>query len=312
MNDTDTPATDDDTPRFTLKAEANRRINFDGPPTDELPEWGGVAEGNGVRYILHPPVDFEIAYRIPEYLLFSPYARAVVTVSFNDGPIRRKVWAAGSALVVPPDTCVRARMVDPTEFLVVVVAAERAEAVIDRVARGRAWAPEIVEDFVDAGFAALQRELRRSLLGDPLIEPAYLEAIADGMMARVGCRYAGAAVGEHHKEALAPATLQRIVQRIEADLGEKLAVSELAGDAGLSRSHFSRAFQAATGETPQEFIIGRRLCRARDLLADGERSIAEIAAATGFSSQAHLSTAFKKRLGLTPARYRDAFRKETE
>ncbi len=170
------------------------------------------------------------------------------------------------------------------------------------------WAPEILDDFTDPGFAALHQEARRSLLGDPLVEPAYLAALADAIFARIGCQYAGTALGKQLKETLAPATLRRVVQRIETDLGDKLTVEDLADEASLSRSHFSRAFQAVTGETPQEFIIGRRLCRAREMLAEHQQSVAEIAAATGFSSQAHWSTAFKKRLGLTPARYRDAFR----
>lgn len=134
--------------------------------------------------------------------------------------------------------------------------------------------------------------------------------LADAMMARIGCYFTGTSLPAQPKEALAPGTLRRITQRIEEDLARKLTVEELAREAGLSRSHFSRAFQAATGQTPQEFIIYRRVCRARDLLAQDDRSIAEIAAATGFSSQAHLSTAFRKRLDLTPARYRDAFQKK--
>ena len=292
--------------RFTLKADGNRRVDFDGEPTTTLPEWGGVARADGVRFILHPPLDFEIAYRVPDYVIFSPYARAAVDVSLKDGPRRRKAWAAGSAIVIPPETCVRAKMVDPVEFLCVVVAPERAERVIGHAARGRTWAPEIIEDFADAGFAALQQEVRRSLLGDPLVEPAYLEALADAMVARIGCHLAGATLVPQPKEAIAPGLLRRIVQHIEASLGQKLMVEDLAEDVGLSRSHFSRAFLAATGQTPQEFIIGRRLCRARDLLTGSAQSVAEVAAATGFSSQAHLSTAFKKRLGVSPARYREA------
>ncbi|MEO1242519.1 MAG: AraC family transcriptional regulator [Pseudomonadota bacterium] len=293
--------------RFALKAEGERHTPFDGEPARELPEWGGVARGDGVRFILHPPLNFEIAYQIPDYFIFAPYSRAIIDVSVHDEPRRRRTWAAGSAFVVPPETRVRAKMADPVEFLCVIVAPERAEAVFERTARGRLWSPQLIEEFVDPGFAALHHEVRRSLLGDPLMEPAYLEAIADSMMARVGCRLAGAAIGSSSKEAISPGVLRRILQYIEGNLVDKLAVEELARDAGLSRSHFSRAFQAATGEPPQEFIIGRRICRARDMLSETDHNVAEIAALTGFSSQAHLSTAFKKRLGLTPARYREAF-----
>lgn len=294
--------------RFVLKASENRNIPFDGPPATELPEWGGIAKAEGVRYVLHPPLDFEIAYRIPEYLIFTPYARAVVDIAIQDGPKRRRAWSAGSAFFVPPDITVRARMSEPTEFLCVVVAPEQAEAVFRRTARDQVWAPEVIEEFIDPGFAALQREARRSLLGDPIVEPAYLATLAEAMLARIGCHLSGKPLAANvTREALSPGILRRIAHHIEANLREKLTVEELARDAGLSRSHFSRAFQAATGQTPQEFIITRRISRAREMLKETDRSIAEIAAAAGFSSQAHLSSAFKKRLGVSPARYRDAF-----
>ncbi|QPH54814.1 helix-turn-helix domain-containing protein [Pontivivens ytuae] len=294
--------------RFRLRAAASRRIDFSGPPVTKLPEWGGVAGDDGVRFILHPPIDFELAYCIPHYFVFTPFARAVADVSIGDGTVRRRSWAAGSAFVVPPETLVRARMEDAVEFLCMTVEPERAEAVIGAAARGRRWAPQVIEEFADSGFAALQQEVRRSLLGDPLVEPAYLGALADAMMARLACAFLGQAIGREVKEALSPHLLHRILRHVDDQLCEKIAVEDLAAEAGLSRSHFSRAFQAATGEAPRDFIIGRRLSKARDLLAQTDLGIAEIAVQTGFSSQAHLSTAFKKRLGLSPARYRAAFR----
>ena len=293
--------------RFVLKAEEGRSIAFDGEPVTELPQWGGVAQSDGVRFILHPPLDFEIAYRIPDYFIFTPFSRAVCDLSVDDGPKRRKAWAAGSAFFVPPETCVRARMADPVEFLCIVLSPERAEAAIERAARGHAWAAELIEDFTDPGFAALQQEIRRSLLGDPLVEPAYLGGLADAMLARIACRLLGRPLERGQKDALSSFVLRRVMQKIEDELSGPIRVEDLAAEAGLSRSHFSRAFQSVTGESPQEFIIGRRLAHARELLAASDRPIAEIAAVTGFSSQAHLSTAFKKRLGLTPARYRDSF-----
>lgn len=298
--------------RFVLKAADHRSVDFDGMPVRDLPEWGGVARGEGVRFILHPPLDFEIAYRIPEYLVFTPYARAVVDVAVEDSSPRRKAWGAGSAFFVPPETCVRARMAEPVEFLCIVIAAERAEEVIARAVQGRTWAPEVIENFNDAGFAALQREVRRSLLGDPLVEPAYLGSLADAMMTRIACRLSGRSIEPQKKEVLPPFVLRSVTRQIEETLAETIRVEEIAKQVGLSRSHFSRAFQAATGQTAQEFIITRRICRARDLLIETEQNVAEIAVATGFSSQAHLSSAFKKRLGVTPARYRDSFQRETQ
>jgi AraC family transcriptional regulator len=98
------------------------------------------------------------------------------------------------------------------------------------------------------------------------------------------------------------------MQYIDAHLHERISAEVLAQMAGLSRSHFSRAFQRMTGDPPQRFILKRRVCRARDLLSGGDAPIAQIAFRSGFSSQAHLSAAFREDVGTTPSRYRAAFR----
>ena len=126
-------------------------------------------------------------------------------------------------------------------------------------------------------------------------------------MARFACKMVGLGLGTLPKEALAPATVKRVIEKIENSLADKIRIEELAEMVGLSRSHFSRAFQATTGQSPQEFLIQRRLCEARNLLADTEQAISDIALTSGFSSQSHMTKAFKKHLGITPKQYRRTF-----
>ncbi len=297
---------------FTRAIAENRIIPFNGEPVTSLPGWAQPIRTGGFWFELFPPADFEIAYKISEYCVFSTYARAVVSTSINDGPVNRVPFTAGSAFFAPPSTLVRARMETPVEFLVVTAPPDIAEPIFERAAHGRILAPEPILNFADPGFSALQLEVRRSLLGDPLIEPAYLASLGQSMLSRVGCFIATADARTGAKETLPPGLLKRLVKQIEADLGERITVEDLARSAGLSRSHFSRAFQAATGHPPQDFIIVRRLCRARDLLAETDRPIADIAAETGFTSHAHLSTLFKKRLGVSPAAYRKSFKSNGE
>jgi AraC family transcriptional regulator len=73
--------------------------------------------------------------------------------------------------------------------------------------------------------------------------------------------------------------------------------------AGFSQGYFSRAFLAATGETPHQFILTRRLAEARRRLDDGAGDLAQIAVQTSFSSHAHLTTAFGQAFGVTPQAY---------
>jgi AraC family transcriptional regulator len=98
--------------------------------------------------------------------------------------------------------------------------------------------------------------------------------------------------------------LRRVLERIEADLDTDLTLSALAAECGYSRTHFSRMFTAATGQTPHRYVLERRLQRAESLLARRSLSLLEIAFACGFSSHAHFSTAFRSRYGVSPSAYR--------
>ncbi len=91
---------------------------------------------------------------------------------------------------------------------------------------------------------------------------------------------------------------------IESRLGDELGLAELAALAGLSTHHFGQAFKISTGMPPHRYLIGRRIHRAKELLISGKRSVAEIAAHVGFSSQSHMTLNFRKLVGTTPARYR--------
>jgi AraC family transcriptional regulator len=98
--------------------------------------------------------------------------------------------------------------------------------------------------------------------------------------------------------------LSRVQELIESSLNGDLTLRELAAEAGYSRSHFLRAFRATTGVTPHRYVLNRRIERARRLLREADMSIAQVAYRCGFSSQAHLTLAFRRVCGLTPGKYR--------
>jgi AraC family transcriptional regulator len=101
--------------------------------------------------------------------------------------------------------------------------------------------------------------------------------------------------------------LRRVIDYIEGHLGEPaLSVERLAAVAHLSPYHFSRAFKTATGQAPHRFVLERRVERARLHLAAGRESLAGIAYTTGFSSQAHFSSIFRRLTGVTPKQYRQS------
>lgn len=91
---------------------------------------------------------------------------------------------------------------------------------------------------------------------------------------------------------------------IDAGLDGPLGVKEMAGLLGLSEGYFMRAFKNATGKSPHSYLIDRRLAKARALMRDSTARLTDIAHTCGFNSQAHMTTLFKQRLGVSPAQLR--------
>jgi AraC family transcriptional regulator len=91
---------------------------------------------------------------------------------------------------------------------------------------------------------------------------------------------------------------------IESALGEDLALERLADEAGIAVHSFAAAFTKAFGVPPYHYVIQRRVERAKTMLRHTDLPISRIAYETGFASQSHLATTFKRNVGETPGAYR--------
>jgi AraC family transcriptional regulator len=78
----------------------------------------------------------------------------------------------------------------------------------------------------------------------------------------------------------------------------------MAAVAGRSPYHFARQFKGATGLPPHQYVIARRVERARQLLEGGDLSLADVAAHAGFSDQSQFCHHFKRLVGVTPRQSR--------
>ena len=102
--------------------------------------------------------------------------------------------------------------------------------------------------------------------------------------------------------------LARAIECMDANLDERLSLVEIAGAVGLSPAHFIRQFKASTGMAPHKYLVRLRLERAKRLLRETDRSIAQIAYECGFSHQEHMTRFFGRLAGTTPAAFRRAMR----
>jgi AraC-like DNA-binding protein len=99
--------------------------------------------------------------------------------------------------------------------------------------------------------------------------------------------------------------LRRARDLIDRDYAEPLDMNRIAGEAGYTRSHFSRSFAAAYGETPSAYLTRRRLERAKALLRDANLTVTEVCMLVGFESVGSFSSTFSRAVGLSPSAYRD-------
>lgn len=108
---------------------------------------------------------------------------------------------------------------------------------------------------------------------------------------------------------IAAGSERHAVTRVKAMLSERyaedLSLDALATEAGLSPFQLIRAFRRETAMTPHAYLVDRRVQAARAKLRGGD-TLAAVAAATGFADQAHLSRAFKARVGVPPGAFRSA------
>jgi AraC family transcriptional regulator len=105
--------------------------------------------------------------------------------------------------------------------------------------------------------------------------------------------------------ALPRGRLRAVVEYIEEHLDANPTLEQMAAVARLSAYHFARQFKAATGLPPHQYVILRRVERARQLLqARTDLSLAEVAADAGFSDQSQFSRHFKRLVGVTPRQFR--------
>jgi AraC family transcriptional regulator len=101
--------------------------------------------------------------------------------------------------------------------------------------------------------------------------------------------------------------LKQVLAYIEDNLAEDVSLGKIACVAGVGYSHFKGLFREAIGTPLHQYVIRRRLERAKALLAEGKLPIAEIALATGFAHQSHLARHMQRVFGISPREMRQGF-----
>ena len=129
---------------------------------------------------------------------------------------------------------------------------------------------------------------------DPLVFDGLLSQLVEGLSP-----YARRQSSAQHQS---ERRFANVIDYMQAHLGERIVLEDLASVAGLSPFHFLRQFQAQYHVTPHQMLMARRLYAAKQWLAQGV-ALAQVAAQAGLTDQSHLTRAFTQRYGVTPGRY---------
>lgn len=104
--------------------------------------------------------------------------------------------------------------------------------------------------------------------------------------------------------ALPTTRLNRVLDFINQNCARDLRLRELAEIAGISTNYFCEQFKVSTGMTPYQYVLYRRMERAKQYLRDPKFTLATVSAAMGFANQSHFTKVFRRLVGVTPAQFR--------
>lgn len=125
----------------------------------------------------------------------------------------------------------------------------------------------------------------------------YTESLGLALAFHLLGRYPAPLEGTH---GLAGPRLKRVTEYIEEHLDRNLSLARLSAVAGVSESHFRALFKRSTGLPVHEYVIQRRVERARTLLLRGDLPASQVALEAGFSHQSHMARCMRRVLGVTP------------
>lgn len=130
----------------------------------------------------------------------------------------------------------------------------------------------------------------------------YAESMANALIIHLLQHYSAQppSLRDYYAGGLPKHKFRQVVDYIHEHLARDLGLEELATVVQMSSHYFCQRFKQSTGMTPHQYVIRCRVERAKELLLQGELTIADIARSVGFVDQSHLTRHFKRLMGITP------------
>ncbi|MCG7574141.1 AraC family transcriptional regulator [Phaeobacter sp. CNT1-3] len=245
--------------------------------------------------------DDRVSYVAPEGHCFSFYAQGGRGTRRVDGaPISG--WA-GAVCILPHGMDSEWEITDPFAFVHLYMSDAELRRVFAETFDCDSRLMELSDEtYFDAPwlaghFLTIQQATAR---GNPVQAEEAVSELVHGIFAE------GIGVTQRRRQlagGLSPYRMRQIRDYVCADLSRKVTLHDLARLCDLSEFHLQRSFRTTLGISPNDWLLRQRIEAAKQMIRKGA-PLADVASATGFSSQSHLSRSFKAHAGLTPGAYR--------
>jgi len=262
---------------------------------------------------LHAAIFKEAPLHVTESALDHPFIiyhithPCEVTRKIEDARREKGLLGPRNICVTPPETVTEWEHHGHPEILQVYVRRSLYEAAVSELYGCDASAAEIVPCFgiIDPLLEQLAIALGEALRTGSVRDGLYIDTVAQMMAVHLA---------RAHSVQSRPTTLpavtvshqrmRQLIEFIEANLDQPLTLDAMAAQVGISPLYLARAFKAAVGQSPHQYVLARRIERAKELLRNTEMPIIDVALSVGFSSQSHLSHWMIRHTGVPPGVYR--------
>jgi len=249
------------------------------------------------------------AYETPEVcspfwhgLLIFPKTEAPIQARRTlDGKIQHEQVVEGDIVITPAQVGHRSCWNAEHDFIVIAIASDVFARTVDESAEPSNV--ELLPQFAISDGLVLQigLALKGLLENNPQGSRLYAETMANALAVHLLQNYsARQPILREYSRGFSRHQLRQVIEYINEHLDRELGLAELAALVQMSPHYFTRLFKQLTGLTPHQYVIHRRVERAKELLLNGELTIAEVAYSVGFANQSHLNRHLKRLLGVTP------------
>ena len=262
---------------------------------------------NGIVVELRRARDVDVVVPYPDHVIAVVLAGIVNLRQCRNGRTTLSTLCSGDVIITTQGEPKRWQHVEEAVGIVLRLAPTYVERVAAEECTAHAKPLEIQDNFGtrDERIESIARQLLTGLESECAASRLYVESLTHQLSLHLLKHYSASGVTvDNPARTLSQYKLRRAIEYIEANLSEDLTLSQIATALAMSPGHFAHAFRQTMGLPPHQYVLNRKIARAKALLRDSNLPIIEIAQLVGCSSHSYFTVLFHRETGTTPHSYR--------